>query len=211
MSDTFRPAQVASFLLKCSPLIILALFGGTASSQNHFPLVPYGPYWTLLDLVHMALLVASAGLALAKGCLVLQDVDMRFYWVTPALREVTSDFAMAISLVLILLVLRKRWRRCLPPSGFVAALLGLLLTASVLDVFCRFTTTVNPQDIILATPQLKRESVIVSFVLAAAVAGNFVASELQDLVLKRPTRSRKPINQDLASVLHRLVCVALFP
>ncbi|XP_077547624.1 uncharacterized protein LOC144159820 [Haemaphysalis longicornis] len=145
MADIFRPAQVASFLLKCSPLVILALFGQPESSQNHFPLTTCGPYWTLLDFAHIALLLASAGLALAKGCLVLGDVDVRADSSTSALKEVASDFAMALSLVLILLLLRIRRQRCLPPSGFVCALLGLLLTASVLDAFREFTTAVKPQ------------------------------------------------------------------
>ncbi|XP_077545467.1 ATP-binding cassette sub-family C member 2-like [Haemaphysalis longicornis] len=211
MADAFRPAEVASLLLKCSPLVILVLFGRAQTSQNNYPLTPHGPHWTLLDFAHMALLLASAGLAFAKGCFALQEVDVPTCCSTSLLREVTSDFAMALSLVLILLLLRIRWQRCLPPSGFVCALLGLLFTASVLDSFRQFTTAIKLQEINLSTSGLDKESVIVSFVLAAAVAGNFFASELQDLVLKRPTRPKKPIDEDTTSVFHRQACFVFLP
>ncbi|XP_077545465.1 ATP-binding cassette sub-family C member 2-like isoform X2 [Haemaphysalis longicornis] len=211
MADTFRPAQVASFLLKCSPLVILGLFGGPVTSQNNYPLSPGGPYWTLLDFAHMALLLASAGLAVAKGSLAVLDLDMAGYWSPTVLGEVASDFAMAISLVVIILVLRRRWKRCLPPSGFVCALLGLLLTASVLDAFSQYTRAVKLQEINTSSSDFDKNVVIISFVLAAAVAGNLLASELQDLVLKRPTRPRKVTNEDTASVINRQTCLFLYP
>lgn len=211
MADTFRPAEVAALLLKCSPLVILAFFGVPQTSQNHYPLAPGGPYWTLLDVTHMALLLASTGLAVAKGSLALLEVDMAGYWSTSMLGEVTSDFATAVSLVLIIVVLRRRWQRCLSPSGFVCALLGLLLTASVLDAFQQYTRTVKLQEISTSASDFNYNSVVISFVLAAAVAGNFCVSELQDLVLKRPSRPKKVTTEDTASVLNRQACIFLFP
>nr|XP_054924737.1 uncharacterized protein LOC129383839 [Dermacentor andersoni] len=86
------------------------------------------------------------------------------------------------------ILLWRRWRQCLPPSGFSAVLLGLLSTACVLDVYCQCTAAVQLKDITLSATQLDKTSVIVSLVVLATVLGNFLVSEIQDLVIKRPNR-----------------------
>ncbi|KAL1476894.1 hypothetical protein MTO96_036166 [Rhipicephalus appendiculatus] len=66
-------------------------------------------------------------------------------------------------------------------------------------------------EITLSTYDLREKPVIVLFVMAAAVAGNFVLSEVQDLVISRPKKhSRKRIDQDTQSVFGRRACTVLY-
>ncbi|XP_065303398.2 ATP-binding cassette sub-family C member 2-like [Dermacentor albipictus] len=211
MADALRPAEAASFLLKCSPLVILVLFAGPQTSPNNFPEVRSGPYWTLLNAAEVVLLLVSSGLAITKGSYALQNDELVDYISLSTLREATSSFAMAISLAFLTLLLWRRWRQCLPPSGFSAVLLGLLSTACVLDVYCQCTAAVQLKDITLSATQLDKTSVIVSLVVLATVLGNFVVSEIQDLVIKRPNRFVESIDEDTSSVLGRQICRALFP
>ncbi|XP_037558488.2 uncharacterized protein LOC119435852, partial [Dermacentor silvarum] len=118
---------------------------------------------------------------------------------------------MALSLVLLAFIVWRRWRRCLPSSGFVAALLGLLSTACVLEAFQKFTAVVHQEGIILSSNELLERSIIVCFTVAVAVAWNFVASELQDLVIRRPTASVKALDEDSSSLLARQACTILLP
>ncbi|KAL1420372.1 hypothetical protein MTO96_024205 [Rhipicephalus appendiculatus] len=211
MADALRPAEAASFILKCAPLVILVLFSGPQTSPNNFPEVPRGPYWTLLNAAELVLLLISTGLAITKGSYALQDVELVDYLSVSTLREATSNFAMGISLALLTLLVWRRWRRCLPPSGFAAALLGLLFTACLLDVFCQCTAVVQLQDITLSASQLDRTSFIVSLVVLAVVMGNFVVSEIQDLVIKKPNKFVNLIDEDTSSLLARQSCSVLFP
>ncbi|KAK8760856.1 hypothetical protein V5799_027873 [Amblyomma americanum] len=211
MADVLRPAEIASFLLKCSPLIILVLFSGPETALNNFQVVSRGPYWTLLNVAQMVLLIGSTGLAVTKGYWQLSNVELADYLRLSALRDAVSDFAMAISLGLLTLLVWRRWRQCLPPSAFAAGLLGVLSTACVLDVFRQFTAALQLQDIRLSAAELEEKSVIVTFIVAATVLGNFLASEIQDLVIKRPTRPAKLKDEDVTSPLGRQAVSALFP
>lgn len=211
MADVLRPAEVASFLLKCSPLIILVLFAGPETALNNFRVVSKGPYWTLLNVAQLVLLVGSTGLAAASGYWELANVELPGYLRLSALRDATSDFAMAISLGLLTLLVWRRWRQCLPPSAFAAGLLGLLSTACVLDVFRQFTAALQLQDIRLSAAEFEEKSVIMSFIVAATILGNFLASEIQDLVTKRPNRSPRLSDEDETSPLGRQACSSLFP
>ncbi|KAL3227519.1 hypothetical protein MRX96_004217 [Rhipicephalus microplus] len=67
MADALRPAEAASFLLKCAPLVILVLFAAPQTSPNNFPEVPKGPYWTLLKAAELILLLVSTGLSITRG------------------------------------------------------------------------------------------------------------------------------------------------
>ncbi|KAL3227520.1 hypothetical protein MRX96_004218 [Rhipicephalus microplus] len=118
---------------------------------------------------------------------------------------------MAISLAVLTLLIWRRWRRCLPPSGFAGALLGLLFTACVLDVFCQCTTVVQLQDITLSASQLDKTSFTVSLVVLVTVMGNFVVSEIQDLIIKRPNKYVNSVDEDTTSLLARQSCSVLFP
>ncbi|XP_049513744.1 ATP-binding cassette sub-family C member 2-like isoform X2 [Dermacentor silvarum] len=211
MADVLWPAEVASFLLKCSTLVILVLFGGSQTLPNNFPAVPKGPYWTLLDVAQLVLLMVSTGLAIAKGSVMLESVDLLGYQSVPDLRRATSDFAMALSIALLTLMLWRRWRRCLPPSGFAAAILGLLSTACVLDAFRLCAATTQLQDITLSANQLEKRSFIVSFIVLATVLGNFVLSEIQDLVIKNPKCHLESFDEDTMSLLGRQACTVLCP
>lgn len=51
-----------------------------------------------------------------------------------------------------------------------------------------FFPVFRAQDITLSATQLDKTSVIVSLVVLATVLGNFLVSEIQDLVIKRPNR-----------------------
>ncbi|XP_049275826.1 uncharacterized protein LOC125760139 [Rhipicephalus sanguineus] len=211
MADALRPAETASFLLKCAPLVVLVLFAGPQTSPNNFPQVPRGPYWTLLNAAELVLLLVSAGLSITKGSYAFQNVELVDYLSLSTLREATSNFAMAISLALLTLLVWRRWRQCLPPSGFAGALLGLLFTACVLDVFCQCTAVVQLQGITLSASQLDKTSFIVSLVVLATVMGNFVVSEIQDLVIKKPNKFVNLIDEDTSSLLARQSCSVLFP
>ncbi|XP_037271387.2 ATP-binding cassette sub-family C member 2-like [Rhipicephalus microplus] len=211
MADALRPAEAASFLLKCAPLVILVLFAAPQTSPNNFPEVPNGPYWTLLKAAELILLLVSTGLSITKGSYAFQDVELVDYISVSTLREATSNFAMAISLAVLTLLIWRRWRRCLPPSGFAGALLGLLFTACVLDVFCQCTTVVQLQDITLSASQLDKTSFTVSLVVLVTVMGNFVVSEIQDLIIKKPNKYVNSVDEDTTSLLARQSCSVLFP
>lgn len=210
MEDELKPAGIAAILLKCVPLGVIVFFGAAQTARNNFPPVPRGPYWTLLDAAQMVLLLVSTGLSVTKGCFALSYLKKDDYVSIFALREAVSDYAMALSLVLLMLVLWKRQMRCLPPSAFAVALLGLLSTGCVLDAFLGFTTAFRLQDITLSAVGLRKKSVIVVFVTAAAVIGNFLLSEVRDLVIKRPKHARRSVDQDTQSVFGRRVCTVLF-
>ncbi|KAL1481166.1 hypothetical protein MTO96_034632 [Rhipicephalus appendiculatus] len=51
--DAFIPAEIAAYLLKCTPLVVIVLFGSIQTAPNNYPKLPSGPYWTLLDATHM--------------------------------------------------------------------------------------------------------------------------------------------------------------
>ncbi|KAK8784732.1 hypothetical protein V5799_008903 [Amblyomma americanum] len=59
--DALRPAKYAAFLLKCAPLVVLVLFGAAQTVPNNYPVVPSGPYWTLLDITQMGWCRDSCG------------------------------------------------------------------------------------------------------------------------------------------------------
>ncbi|XP_049513998.1 ATP-binding cassette sub-family C member 2-like [Dermacentor silvarum] len=209
MEDELRPAEIAAILLKCVPLGILVLFGAAQTARNNYPPVPNGPYWTLLDVTQMVLLFISTGLSVTKGSFALGNVKRNQFVTIFALRDAVSDYAMALSLILLAWIVWKRQQRCLPRSAFTAALLGLLSTGCALDAFLEFTTAAHLQDIILSANYLQKKSVIVIFVTVAAVSGNFLFSEVQDLVMKRPKHTRKSVDQATVSVLGHQVSTVL--
>ncbi|XP_077561247.1 ATP-binding cassette sub-family C member 2-like [Haemaphysalis longicornis] len=204
MADALKPAEVGSFLLKCSALVVLVLFGGPETLPNNYPPTSSGPYWTLLDVAHAALLMASAVLAGTKGVFCVSSSQLA----ACVLTEATSDFAMALSLILVLLLLARRRQHCLPPSGFAVTLLGLLTTACVLDVFCQLAALFTIQDTLSLTTNMDDKTLIVSLVLVATLGANFIASEIQDLVLERTEETK---NEDTRSLLGRQACTALYP
>ncbi|KAK8765680.1 hypothetical protein V5799_031711 [Amblyomma americanum] len=108
-------------------------------------------------------------------------------------------------------LLWKRWMRCLPPSGFACTLLGGLATATVLDAF-RFWAPEHALQTILPEPELRsQQAVTVRFILAALMLGNFIYSGLRDLVLFKPSKSKKSNDEDSSSVFARLACVVIYP
>ncbi|XP_065302552.1 ATP-binding cassette sub-family C member 2-like isoform X1 [Dermacentor albipictus] len=209
MGDELWPAKVAAILLKCVPLGVLVLFGTAQTAPNNYPCVPNGPYWTLLDVTQMVLLFVSTGLSVTKGSFALGNVNRNQCVTIFALREAMSDYAMALSLILVTWIVWKRHQRCLPPSAFAASLLGLLSTGCALDAFLEFTTASHLQEITLSANNFREIAAIVIFVTAAAVAGNFLLSEVQDLVIERPKHTRKSADQDTLSVLGRQVSITL--
>ncbi|KAL1420371.1 hypothetical protein MTO96_024204 [Rhipicephalus appendiculatus] len=114
-------------------------------------------------------------------------------------------------LALLTILLWRRWRRCLPPSGFAAAILGLMSTACVLDVFQLCATATQLQDITLSAHNFERNSFIVSFFALVTVIGNFLLSEIQDLVIKKPEGHFQVLDEDTLSPLGRKACTLLMP
>nr|XP_037272775.1 canalicular multispecific organic anion transporter 2-like [Rhipicephalus microplus] len=210
MEDELRSAETAAILLKCFPLGVLVFFGAAQTARNNYPPVPDGPYWTLLDAIQMVLLLISTGLCLTKGYYALGNFRESQCVTTYALRKAVPDYAMALSLVVLVCILWKRHRRCLPPSAFAVTLLGVMFTGCALDAFLKFNTAFSEQEITLSTYDLREKPVIVLFVMAAAVAGNFVLSEVQDLVISRRKYSGKRIDQDAQSVFGRQTCTVLY-
>ncbi|XP_077497873.1 uncharacterized protein LOC144108534 [Amblyomma americanum] len=116
-----------------------------------------------------------------------------------------------LQMVLMSALLWKRWMRCLPPSGFACTLLGGLATATVLDAF-RFWAPEHALQTILPEPELRsQQAVTVRFILAALMLGNFIYSGLRDLVLFKPSKSKKSNDEDSSSVFARLACVVIYP
>ncbi|XP_077490031.1 ATP-binding cassette sub-family C member 2-like [Amblyomma americanum] len=211
MMDVLRPAEIAALLLKCTPLAILALFGPAQTARNNYPALIGERYWTLLDAAHVVLLFVSGGLVLAKCGLTAVCLDNCEVTSTVTLQKAGSDFAMAICLVLLPLIVWRRWQRCLPTSAFAVALLGLLSTGCVLDAFLQFTALSEQESITLPERQPREAAVVMSFVVAASVIGSFLLSQLQDLVIKKPSRAQGMIDEDTSSVLGRQLCTPLFP
>ncbi|XP_049516423.1 ATP-binding cassette sub-family C member 3 [Dermacentor silvarum] len=209
--DPLRVAEIAACVLKSIPLGIVIIFGRAQTAANNYPIVTKGPFCTLLDIFHVALLVVSTALSTAKGWLMLEDAKVNNFISGAMLREASSTLAMAFSLILLSVIVWRRWRRCLPPSAFVVALLGLQSTACVLDAFRLFTTVVDPKDITPFANRLQHKSLIVSFLLVAAVLGSFLVAEVHDLVIKKPSSSQELTDEDSSSLLARQVSTVLFP
>ncbi|XP_077495367.1 ATP-binding cassette sub-family C member 3-like isoform X2 [Amblyomma americanum] len=208
--DVLRPAEIAAALLKCAPLVILALFGVAETARNNYTAVADGPCLTLLNVAHLVLLVASGGLVLVKCGLALECVENCEFLSTSLLRKVGEDFAMAVCLVLLPAIVCRRWWQCLPPSAFAAALLGLLSTGCVLDAFLQSTALTQQESITLSERNLRATSVLMSVLVAAAVIGSFLLSQLEDLVIKRP-RPQEMIDEDTSSLVGRQIVTSFFP
>ncbi|KAH6921539.1 hypothetical protein HPB50_002178 [Hyalomma asiaticum] len=61
-----------------------------------------------------------------------------------------------VHMVLLALIVWRRWCRCLPPSGFVAALLGLISSACVLEVFEKYTAVLEGKATNMSTETRRR-------------------------------------------------------
>ncbi|KAH6945870.1 hypothetical protein HPB50_010383 [Hyalomma asiaticum] len=181
--DPLTVAEITACLLKCAPLVILVVFGRAQTAANNYPVLPKGSLWTLLDVSHMTLLVASAALSIAEGWLMLEYAIVDRCISVAVLRESGSSIAMAFSLILLLVTVWRRRHRCLPPSAFVVASLGLLCTACVLNAFRLFTMVVEQKDITTSASHLERISLVVSFLVLVGVIGSFLLAEIHDLMI----------------------------
>lgn len=211
MSFIDWPSEVAAQLLKGAPLIIILLFGKYTTAQNNYPAFRTWPYSTLLDAAQLVLLVASFVLVAIPACWNVQGAIALHVMDTWTLRSAVADFAMAVSMAFILVLLAKRWSRCLPPSGFVCTLLGSLAAATLIDAF-RFWLPPHTLQSILLPPEGRSEaSIIIRFVLVAAMVGNFIDSGLRYLVITRPKGAKKLPDIDSSCVFARIACVAIYP
>ncbi|KAH8032660.1 hypothetical protein HPB51_026173 [Rhipicephalus microplus] len=93
------------------------------------------------------LLLISTGLCLTKGYYALGNFRESQCVTTYALRKAVPDYAMALSLVVLVCILWKRHRRCLPPSAFAVTLLGVMFTGCALDAFLKFNTAFSEQNL----------------------------------------------------------------
>lgn len=211
MASLLLPAEVASYVLKWCPLLLVLLFGLPQTDQNNFPKPRRGPCITLLDIAHLLLLVFSTTLAITKGRMALGHEEMDKYLSLSRLREASADFAMAVSLFLLGFIMRRRRKLCLPPSGFAVAILGMLFTACVLDVFRQFTAPVMLQELLLSTVQTEHKTIIVSCLMVATAAGIFLGAEIQDLIIRAPVKKEELMDEDTLSILGRSACVSIFP
>ncbi|KAH7976176.1 hypothetical protein HPB52_009486 [Rhipicephalus sanguineus] len=130
---TRHAAGIASLMLKFATLGSLVLFGAQQTAHNNYPQLCRGPCLTLLDVVHFTLLLLPVAFGVAKGCLTLKMGRLADSVLVASLVDATCDLAVALSSVAMMVIVWKRWRRSLPPSGFVCTLLGFLSTAAVLD------------------------------------------------------------------------------
>ncbi|KAL3227512.1 hypothetical protein MRX96_004210 [Rhipicephalus microplus] len=234
-------AGLASQLLKCTTLGVLLLFGPHQTAQNHYPRFHRGPYWTLLDIAHFALFLSVACLGFARGCFTLESGIREDSVLLASLLDATCDFALALSCVALLGVTWKRWRRCLPPSGFVCTLLGFLTycdysrrsvtlciseaepgTEAPLRIYgCLNIPTdcliirVSEKVIAFNHDCMSRSDVILTYLLAVCTAGNFVCAGIHDHVisLRPPTVHvhQGYLNEDSVSVFSKIACLCLFP
>ncbi|XP_077547655.1 uncharacterized protein LOC144159867 [Haemaphysalis longicornis] len=205
------PSELAAQLLKFVPLIIILLFGRYTTAQNNYPAFRTWPCTTLLDAAQLVLLVASFVLVLIPASWNVQAAVTLHVLDTWTLRSAVADFAMAVSMALMLLLLAKRWSRCLPPSGFVCTLLGSLAAATLIDAF-RFWLPQNKLQSILLPPEGRsKASITIRFVLVAAMVGNFIDSGLRYLVITRQKGQKNLMDGDSASVFARIACVIIYP
>ncbi|XP_049275833.1 uncharacterized protein LOC125760144 [Rhipicephalus sanguineus] len=211
---TLYAAGLASQLLKCATFGVLLLFGPQQTARNNYPRFHRGPYWTLLDVTHFALFLLTASLGLAKGCLTVESGVRENTVLLTSLLDATCDFALALSSIVLLGIAWKRWRRCLPPSGFVCSLLGFLTTATVLDVVSKCAYQQQNQDIELADDYITQNVLIVTVLLTVCAAGNFVGAGIHDHVISRPSSVHGYqgfVDEDLVSVFSKIACLCLIP
>ncbi|XP_077538531.1 ATP-binding cassette sub-family C member 2-like isoform X2 [Haemaphysalis longicornis] len=213
--NTQNAIEVAAQLLKVGTLIVLLVFGSHQADQNNYPVFSHGPYWTLLDIVQFALLILAAASGVVQGYLTLADGRVADAVSSPVLVAATCDFCMALSFGILLHLIWKRCRRCLPPSGFACAMLGFLTAAAVFDAFYD-CTTLQPitQEITFTNLSFQSDVLLITFLLAACTAGNFFMSGIRDLVLLKRNRSKvswRFLDNDSVSVLGRLTCTTLLP
>ncbi|XP_037554286.2 multidrug resistance-associated protein 1-like [Dermacentor silvarum] len=211
---TQHAAGLASQLLKCTTFGALLLFGPQQTAQNNYPRLQRGPYWTLLDVAHLALFLLPAALGFAKGCLTLGSGRRANALLLSSLTDATSDFALALSCMALLLVVWIRWRRCLPPSGFVCTLLGFLTTATLLDAVRECTYLRKNQEIALADDCISKGVLVVTYLLTVCTAGNFIGAGIRDHVISRPNSVHVYqgfLDEDSVSVFSKIACLSLFP
>ncbi|XP_075730464.1 multidrug resistance-associated protein 1 [Rhipicephalus microplus] len=183
-------AGFASQFLKCATFGVLLLFGPQQTAQNNYPRFHRGPFWTLLDVAHFALFLVTASLGVVKGYLTLESGVRENTVLLPSLLDATCDFSLALSCVALLGITWKRWRRCLPPSGFVCTLLGFLATATVLDSVSNDPYERQNLVISLADDYISQSLLVVTYSLM--LYGGF-------------------LDEDSVSVFSKIACLCLIP
>lgn len=213
--STQHAIQVAAQLLKAATLVVLLMFGSHQTDQNNYPVFGHGPYWTLLDIAQFTLLSFAAVCGAAQGYLTLVAGRQAYAVSNPALVAATCDFCTTLCFVILLRLIWKRNKRCLPPSGFTCSLLGFLAAAAVFDAFRCFTLLQQTaQEIMFTKLSFHTDVLFVTFILAACAAGNFIMSGIRDLLLSKRNSSeisRRLLDNDSVSVLGRLACTTLLP
>ncbi|KAG0426905.1 hypothetical protein HPB47_025998 [Ixodes persulcatus] len=175
------------------------------------------PCWTLLDIGNVILVLAAAALAAFKGYILTW-----MHWSHPhddvhILRDGLASISVAVSLVIIAVITILRIELVLGPSGFICSLLGLLVTATITDVFQLARLLWNAkQEILPSESEIQDSLVVATTVLAVVVFANFVGSGICDAVFWRSSSSGRKqaegqLDEDDFSVFGKTFCVALYP
>ncbi|KAH7975231.1 hypothetical protein HPB49_025293 [Dermacentor silvarum] len=211
---TQHAAGIASRLLKCATLGALLLFGAQQTARNNYPQLTHGPCWTLLDVAHFCLLLLPVGLGVARGCLTLGTGHLADSVRVTSLVDATCDLAVALSSVAMLAIAWKRWRRCLPPSGFVCTLLGFLSTAAILDAVRDSTFLRDSQEISAVSDYFSKGILVVTYLMAVCIAGNFLGAGIRDQIISRKSSVQTYqgfLDEDSVSPFARIACLCLLP
>ncbi|KAL1486488.1 hypothetical protein MTO96_046940 [Rhipicephalus appendiculatus] len=214
VASTDLPSVVAAQGLTCFSLGAAVLLARQQVRHNNYPSAPGGPRFTLLDVAQTILALCSAALAFLKGIYVMEGKWSLEFLNTSTLRLATSAFAMAATVITLLLVFLGRLRRSLPPSGLCCALYGALTVAAVVDMVRFLERIHNAEDIHITDVELQRPVMVVSVLLTFTTIGNFVIAGLQDTVFAKSAVVKIPSgpkNEDDMSPFGKIYVAALFP
>uniref|UniRef100_A0A131YIL8 ABC transporter n=1 Tax=Rhipicephalus appendiculatus TaxID=34631 RepID=A0A131YIL8_RHIAP len=214
VASTDLPSVVAAQGLTCFSLGAAVLLARQQVRHNNYPSAPGGPRFTLLDVAQTVLALCSAVLAFLKGIYVMEGKWSLEFLNTSTLRLATSAFAMAATVITLLLVFLGRLRRSLPPSGLCCALYGALTVAAVVDMVRFLERIHNAEDIHITDVELQRPVMVVSVLLTFTTIGNFVIAGLQDTVFAKSAGVKIPSgpkNEDDMSPFGKIYVAALFP
>ncbi|XP_042142979.1 uncharacterized protein LOC120837580 [Ixodes scapularis] len=164
---------------------------------------------------HFILVLGSAVLTSVNIYYMLWEKEPTEFIKKSTLEEISAEFAMAVSLVILAVLCWSRISRTLGSSGFSCGILGLLATSTITDSILLVRQLFQQQETIVWHAVFEHSQVALTTAVAVLMCGCFLAAGLQDTVSRRSSKSRKvkfaDRDEDNTSTFGRLFCVLLMP
>ncbi|KAM7295061.1 hypothetical protein ISCGN_024566 [Ixodes scapularis] len=180
----------ASRLVKWSVLVLVLLLSRTQLVRLRSR-PKGGPCWTLLDLAYTILVLGSAVLTSVNIYYMLWENELTEVLEKSALKEISAQGAMALSLVILAVLCWSRISRTLGASAFSCGILGLLATSTITDSIHLVRQLFQQQETIVWQSTFEQSRVAITTAVAVLVCGCFLSAGLQDTVFRKSSRSRK--------------------